>query len=117
MGSAGRILVHSHCGSNQYLALNKMSSWWDTMRFAVVPSHWRPRGGTEKWFEQKLIFADSFSDSWVRRRRGDVVTVSHGFTSMATSHHIFHRLTSAAFEHLIVHSLSGKQLGPNKLPS
>ena len=79
-GSRGRILVHSQSGPHP---LRLFTSWWDRLRFSVVPKSWRPKTRAEKWFEHKFIFADSWSDSWIKHKRGGaVVTVSHGFTSL-----------------------------------
>jgi len=69
------------------------------------------------WISNRLIVADSYSQNSLWTRFLPLITVSHGFTSIATTQHTLSRMASSEFKQFTVRSLSGKQLGPNKLPS
>ena len=74
-GSAGRSLLRK-------LYRAKPMYWrgtGDEIKYSLNPNE-----RVRQWLEYKLIFADSWSDSWLRSRGKSVVMVSTGFTSLAS---------------------------------
>ena len=73
--------------------------------------------GAHKWFDNKFIFVDTWTDSWIKSGK-QMVTVSNGFTSMASFRtemlkQVMNRLPTPSKELEI--DVSGSKLGPNNL--
>jgi len=108
-GSAGRIVIRGQIRSPGWR--QRHNKW--THRNS---SQKRAMTSGRLWITNRLIVADSYSENALWTRYVPIVTVSHGFTSVATKQFTLNRLTRNAFKRLIVHSLNDHQLGPNKLP-
>ena len=117
-GSNGRTLIRL---MNEPVPFEQFTSWWDRLRFSLIPIDWRPPMRAQMWFHHKFIFADSYSDSWIKSEGESIVTVSHGFTSMAsesvwTTKRIMDEVTVPLKGSGIALDFSGSKSGPNELP-
>ena len=74
--------------------------------------------GAHKWFDHKLIFVDTWTDSWIKSKK-QMVTLSNGFTSMASFRMTMLKQVMSGLPTLskeLEIDVSGSKLGPNELP-